>query len=45
MGNDLGVSLGFAQTDGSPRTRIISIGLQYHFGRNASLLVRDRELR
>jgi hypothetical protein len=45
MGNDLGVSLGFAQTDGSPRTRIVTIGLQYHFGRNATLQVRDRELR
>jgi hypothetical protein len=45
MGNDLGVSLGFAQTDASPRTRIITFGVQYHFGRNATLKVRDRELR
>jgi hypothetical protein len=45
MGNDLGVSLGFAQTDGSPRTRIISFGVQYHFGRNSTLKARDRELR
>ncbi|HEU4654275.1 MAG TPA: hypothetical protein VFS47_09825 [Steroidobacteraceae bacterium] len=45
MGNDLGIWLGFSQTDGTPRTRIISVGVQYHFGRNATLKVRDRELR
>jgi hypothetical protein len=45
MGNDLGFTIGFAQTDGSPRTRIVSFGLQYHFGRNATLKARDRELR
>jgi hypothetical protein len=45
MGNDLGAYIGFAQTDGSPRTRVISFGVQYHFGRNATLKVRDRELR
>jgi len=44
MGNDLGAYLGFAQTDSSPRTRIISFGIQYHFGRNATLQARDREL-
>lgn len=45
MGNDLGAYIGFAQTDGSPRTRIISFGVQYHFGRNATLKARDREFR
>lgn len=45
MGNDLGAYIGFAQTDSSPRTRIISFGVQYHFGRNATLKARDRELR
>ncbi|MFO7305110.1 MAG: hypothetical protein C0P74_006270 [Gammaproteobacteria bacterium] len=45
LGDGFGIHLSYANTDSEPRTRTVSLGLTYYFGRRVPLLVRDRQYR
>lgn len=45
LGDGFGVRVGYAESDGEPSIRMISLGLTYYFGTKVPLKIRDRAYR
>ena len=45
LGDSFGVQLGYSNTDATPKTRTLHLGLTYHFGSRVELKTRDRQYR